>query len=302
MGDYSLYRGRGVEEELRGPDGIANALLYKRRYPGNELLTFLLVEGDTDKRLYEAFTDKKSCAINIAYSKSTALEALAILEQSKMTGVLAIVDADFDVLEGKQYTSPNIFLTDAHDAELMIVQSSALEKVLGEFGSEDKIEEIQRRTGKDMRALLLDGSKMFGYARWVSLRKELALKFDGLEPHKCFDRHTFEIDEVKTLDHIRNKSQQLHISVKQLQRDITEIKSDEHDAWHVCCGHDLTNVLSWGLRKALGTNDHHEVTPPFIEKSLRLAYGYAHFKKTRLYAALRTWEETNQPFAILLQE
>jgi hypothetical protein len=302
MGDYSLYHGRRVEQELRRPDSIANALSFKRLYPGNELLTFLLVEGDTDKRFYEAFTDQKGCAIHVAYSKSTALEVLSILEHNRMTGVLAIVDADFDVLEGKQYTSPNIFLTDTHDVELMIIQSAAFEKVLREFGSANKLENIQRRTGKDIRTLLLDRSKIFGYMRWVSLKKELSLKFDGLELHKYIDRDTFSINEMKTLDYLRNKSQQLHISAKQLQANIAEIKSDEHDVWHVCCGHDLTNMLSWGLRGALGTNDPHEVTPPFIEKSLRLAYEYEYFKKTRLYTALRVWEETNKPFVILRQE
>lgn len=120
MGDYSLYRDRRVEGELRRPDGIANAILLTRRYPGNACLTFLLVEGETDKRLYQTFTDEKSCAIYVAYSKANVIAALTILEESETPGVLALVDADFDVLEGKQYTSPNLFLTDAHDVELMI--------------------------------------------------------------------------------------------------------------------------------------------------------------------------------------
>lgn len=306
MGDYNLYRGRGVEGELRGADGIANALLIKRRYPGNEALAFLLVEGETDKRLYEAFTDKKRCAIHSTglkpSAKLTALNVLTILEQNKMEGVLTIVDADFDILEGKRYTSSNIFLTDTHDAELMVVQSPALDKVLREYGSEQKIAEIEQQTGKDIRSLLLDRSKAFGYARWASSKKGLSLKFDGLEPQQCFDRRTFAIDEKKTLDHIRNKSQQLYISVKQIQTSIAELQCDEHDIWYVCCGHDLINVLSWGLRERLGTHNHNEVTPVLLETSLRLAYEYAHFKKTHLYTALRTWEETNQPFVVLRQE
>ncbi len=301
MGDYSLYRGRGVERELRGPDGIANALVFKRHYPGNGVLTFLLVEGDTDKRLYETLIDEKRCAIHIAYSKTTALDVLTILEQNEIKGVLAIVDADFDILEGKQYTSSNVFLTDTHDAELMIVQSPAFEKVLREFGSEQKIEEMKRQTGKDMRTLLLERSQVFGYARWASLKKGLSLKFEGLDLQKCFDRRAFVLDEERTLDHIRNKSQQLHISVQQIQTSIAEIQSDRHDMWYVCCGHDLTNVLSLGLRVGLGTHNHHEVTSHLLEISLRLAYEYAHFQKTRLYAALQVWEETNKPFVILRQ-
>lgn len=76
--------------------------------------------------------------------------------------------------------------------------------MLREFGSEQKIAKIREQAGKDIRALLLDGSKIFGYVRWISLRKELALKFDGLELHKCFEQHLFLIDEVKTLRVCRN--------------------------------------------------------------------------------------------------
>lgn len=306
MGDYSLYRGRGVDGTLRSPDGIANAILSVRHYPGNEHLTFLLVEGEGDKHLYENYTDQQRCIVRSIglkpSAKSETLQVLTILEQNKMAGVLAVVDADFDVLEGKSYLSPNVFLTDAHDTELMVVQSPALEKVLREYASEQKIMEIEQQAGKDIRTLLLDGSKTFGYARWISLKKGYALKFDNLEPNKCFDRRTLKIDEAKTLDHIRSKSSKLQLSVNQMQMDIAGIQSDEHDIWHVCCGHDLTNILCWGLREGLHKNNHYEVTQLHLEASLRLAYEYAHFKKTRLYAGLRAWEEVNQPFVILQQE
>lgn len=116
------------------------------------------------------------------------------------------------------------------------------------------------------------------------------------------DRRTLKIDEIKTLDHIRSKSNKLHLSANQIQLDIAEIQSDTHDIWYVCCGHDLTNVLSWGLREGLHKNNHYEVTQLHLEASLRLAYEYAYFKETRLYAALRAWEDANRPFVILQQE
>src|SRR5579883_643288 len=111
MGDYNLYRGRGVDGALRSPDGIANAMLSRRRYRGNEHLIFLLVEGVGDKHLYENYTDQQRCAVRSIgvkpSAKSVTLQVLTILEQNKMEGVLAVVDADFDVLEGKPYSSQN---------------------------------------------------------------------------------------------------------------------------------------------------------------------------------------------------
>src|SRR5229473_7091816 len=147
MGSYSEYQDR----ELRGPDGIANTIILKRKYPGNEALSFLVVEGDDDKRFYNMFVNNNKCNINIAYSKAFAIAALTILEQTSIVGILVIVDSDFDIFEGKTFSSPNILFTDTHDLETMIIRSPALEKVLGEFGSENKIAQFEQTTGKDVR-------------------------------------------------------------------------------------------------------------------------------------------------------
>src|SRR6266704_6058847 len=96
MGDYSEYRDR----EIRGLDGITNAIILKRQYPGNEFLSFLMVEGDTDKKLYKRFINENRCNITITYTKSIALAVLSILEQIDFPGILVIVDTDFDALEG----------------------------------------------------------------------------------------------------------------------------------------------------------------------------------------------------------
>ncbi len=61
MGDYSEYRDR----EIRGLDGITNAIILKRQYPGNEFLSFLMVEGDTDKKLYKRFINENRCNITM---------------------------------------------------------------------------------------------------------------------------------------------------------------------------------------------------------------------------------------------
>src|SRR5215468_7650264 len=97
MGSSKDYENR----ELRGPSGIANKIISTRRYPGNQYRSFLFVEGDTDRNFYRRFTDSNKCQITIAYSKSTALQVVSILEKETFPGILAIVDADFDILEGK---------------------------------------------------------------------------------------------------------------------------------------------------------------------------------------------------------
>jgi hypothetical protein len=73
--------------------------LLTRLYPGNEFVSFLIVEGYTDSNLFKRFINKDKCQISVADSKSNALQVLSILDGAGFRGTLAIVDADFDLLE-----------------------------------------------------------------------------------------------------------------------------------------------------------------------------------------------------------
>lgn len=303
MGDLSEYQKR----ELRSPDGIANAIIFKRNYPGNEHLSFLIVEGDTDRRLYRTFVNEARCNINVAYSKSTALTVLSILEQDNFPGILIIVDADFDALEGKYPTSPNILLTDTHDLETMIIKSPALEKVLGEFGSAEKISQFVQKRGKDVLTILIECSKPVGYLRWVSLQEGLSLKFEELDFGKFIGKETLNIDILKLIRLVqsrshhsdRDKSLVQAISDNDIQQKMQQLKNDTHDPWHICCGHDLVSVFSLGLCKAIGTCNPGDVKIDVLERSLRLAYERAYFQQTHLYTSIQQWEQANAPFVIL---
>jgi hypothetical protein len=58
-------------------------------------------------------------------------------------------------------------------------------------------------------------------------------------------------------------------------------------------------ILSVGLRKAIGTNKTVVVEANSLERNLRLAYEVAYFYKTQLYLEIRKWETNNQPFHVL---
>jgi hypothetical protein len=298
MGNVRDYKDR----ELRGSDGIANKIISTRRYPGNQFRSFLLVEGDTDRNFYKRLIDTNKCQVSIGYSKSTALQVVSILEKEAFHGILAIVDADFDILEGKPPLSPNVLFTDAHDLETMIIKSPALEKVLVEFGSEEKINEIIESTKKDVRTLLLECGMTIGYLRWVSLRENLSLKFEGLEFSQFIKKDALHIEQLLCIQVVKNKSQRHNIADTQLEAYIRDLRDDTHDPWHVCCGHDLVCILSTGLRKTVGTWDPKDIRPDNLERSFRLAFESAYFYKTQLYLSIRQWEKANTPFVILALE
>jgi len=259
---------------------------------------FLVVEGDTDARFYKRLVDAEKCLVTPAHNKENVIQVLTILEGDNFAGLLAIVDADFDLLEGKIFTYWNIFLTDTHDLETMVLKSPALEKLLLEMGSESKQENFRKKRGKEVREVLLEEGLHLGYLRWVSLQHNHALKFEGLNYRNFTDTITLAVGQPELIKTVKNHSQKPQLSDQEIQQQIEAIRDETHDAWLVCCGHDLIGILSVGLHKALGSRNWGEIETEIIERNLRLAYESAWFRATKLHTSIKEWEERNSPFQV----
>ncbi len=299
MGEYGDY----LRKELRKANAVANKIIMTRDYPGNASRTFLIVEGTTDRNLYQTYVNTIMCQIIVADGRDNVREVLAILEDEGFLGALAIVDADFDVLEGKMPQSPNLLVTDTHDLELMLLQSPALEKVLAEFGSEEKIAQLATTRGKDVRSLLLESARSIGYLRWLSIRENLSLKFEGMSFGDFVEKDTLRVDVSKVIRAVLVRLEVRKGQKRPLDTAIHEkiklLSDDAHDPWHVCCGHDVMGILGFGLRRSIGTKG---MEPDMVEICLRLAYEYSYFRQTKLYLSIKQWELINLPFVVLIQE
>lgn len=263
---------------------------------------FLLIEGNSDRTFYERFIDGKECQIVVTSGKSRAISILKILEGFSFQGVVAIVDADFDRLENFVSTSPNLIQTDTHDLETMLLISPALEKVICEFGIRSDDESSRQKMtdfSNTVRTKLLDCGIPIGYLRWISLQESLNLTFDGIEFAKFIDGKTIQICLKNLIKEVKNKSQAHLLQTEDLQRKIENQRDDSHDPWQVCCGHDLVEILSLGLRQLASKKNKSEVKPDDLERSLRLAYEGVFFYQTQLYTKIRLWESSNPTFRVL---
>jgi|SRR6476661_2219154 len=281
-------------KEYINPNYIANQIRLLRtqsQYTGS----FLIAEGDTDARVWKNLVDSAKCRVEIAHNKDNAVKVLNILEKDNFSGVLAVVDADFDILEETVLICQNLLLTDTHDLETMLLKSPALEKVLLEHGSEAKIKNF----AKDIRQTLLESAKVIGYLRWASLKFNYCLKFEGLAFNKFVDNETLALNESKLLQTVKNNSQKPGLDEQEIRANMDSLKTDTQDMWYLCCGHDMISLLSIALCKALGSCNSKEVEPNVLEKYLRVAYESAHFRETKLYRSIQTWEQTNKPFEVL---
>ena len=274
------------------PDRIANQIRMRR---SSHKGCFLIVEGRSDKLVYERFIDDTNCEFSIASGKENAVSAIRILEQDNFAGVLAIVDADFCRLEGNLPSSSNLLLTDEHDLEMMLIKSLALEKFMSERGSEDKINKF----GQDIRLTLLERGKRIGYLRWVSLKENISLKFEGLSFSKFIDKSTLVIDTGQLIKTVKDHSRKSGLKEQDIQRGIETLEKTTHDPWQLCCGHDIICILSIGLSKVWGSWNTNEVKPDTLERELRLAYEESYFRSTQLYQSIQQWEVKNKPYQVL---
>jgi hypothetical protein len=283
-------------ENYANPHALANRVRMTRsQFAGS----FLIVEGDTDHRVFKTLTDPARCRIVSGGNKDAAIETLCILEADRFAGVLAIVDSDFDRLDGKAPASGNLLYTDHHDVEVMLFASAALDKVLGEFGSTEKIENFEKLCQTDVRGALVEAGKRVGYLRWLSQQQGLDLKFEGISYGGFLDQARLEVDMVRLTKTVKDHSQKPALDELTLARQMGDLSSPMHEGLQICCGHDLTGMLSLGLRKTLGTNNANQVTQEIIEKALRLAFSLPFFSATELFQSIRVWEGRNPAFKVL---
>ena len=126
-----------MKEQLL-PERIANDIRMARHARYHDK-SFLLVEGPTDDLFYQRFVNIERCIIEVAHNKDNLLSVLDILEKSSVSGILAIVDTDFNILEGKSPASSNLLFTDTHDLETMILKSPALRNSCGNMDQPIKL-------------------------------------------------------------------------------------------------------------------------------------------------------------------
>jgi 5S rRNA maturation endonuclease (ribonuclease M5) len=278
-------------------------LIRQLRQSDNSLI--VIVEGSGDQVLFKKFI-RKDCKISIAGGKEYALEVIDTLENENYKSIIAILDKDFQEIENELLKKHNVFYTDTHDLETMLLASGALEGVLNEYPPKKIIDSNEIDMTTKVRKNILECAKEIGSIRLISKRENLNLDFkkkkdDKKEslPFKKFistERKSLNIDVDELIRVIKEKSKKYDIDTHALREKMKSIYDESIDLWQLCCGHDMINILSIGLS---GSGITQDVTAEKIERYLRLAYETRDFQKTELFDSLVKWEKSN-PAAVII--
>ena len=276
----------------RDSNAIANQVrMHRSQHSG----AFVLVEGKDDKLFFRRFLDQNLAVVIVADGKEKVCDAIATLDRDQFPGVLGIVDADFDHLEGRTVDSPNVLFTEFHDLECVQLWSAGLEAIITEYGSEKKLTGFNR----DPLETLLKAARPIGCLRLHSERKGLALRFKGLSYGNFVERSDLTTDKVKLVNEVKKRSNRADLSDDSLVEVIREIEKAEYDEWQLCSGPDLLGILAIGLRYLFGSQSSGSVDQCFLRRALRLSFGVEVFNQTQIKGLLGNWEKRNTGFGLL---
>lgn len=258
---------------------------------GKKSKSFIVVEGVTDLRLYSKFVDESSCQIIIADSKQNVKACIAACNEEAIEGIVGIVDADFSHMEHTEEEIPNLYLTDAHDLECMLLNSPAYEDIVKEYVNINKYARFEGRMQNRVKQILLQSAAVMGYLRWCSLKENLGLNFSLLEFELFIDPHTLEINIESFVKQVLIRSRKINaIEVSTLVNKINTLELREEEMWQICCGHDLIEILAIGFVNIFGDYNAKNLFAGQLEGSFRLAYTESYFKMTNLYKSLMGWQ------------
>lgn len=234
---------------------------------------WILVEGETDIQVYTKFFKKENVNLKAVPGASGQITDTVADVRRSTNQVIGIKDADFDRLNSR-VESPNLFLTDQHDLEMMMIHS---DQVLHNLSSEYRYEgDILT-----LRNEIIQLSSYIGYVRWFDNQNGFNILFKELGLGSFYDG-TNGFEENKFLVELNKRPSR---KTKDLNVEEINLFIENHngiDLFQLCNGHDTSSLFSIRLSSnKTGKKD--------FQKSLRLSYRKDDFKQTRLYSAINSW-------------
>jgi ribosomal protein S17 len=165
----------------------------------------VLVEGKSDVRFYKKFIrpEKLYPVVDETNNNRKIKQTVKLEEERYRRGLtkqitLGIVDSDFDRLKSLATPSGNIFATDTHDLETMLMKSAAFEAVLRKFYATDTgcIERaaaiLQRLNKADARSALLNHALAVGFVKLTICENSLCVDYGMITSKKDIDANVFQ--------------------------------------------------------------------------------------------------------------
>lgn len=275
-----------MRKYLQGNDVINNIKLLLK-HPSYEEKIVLIVEGKSDIRLFRSLFNENQVKFESIDGKKQLIDVMPQFIQDHKDKVLSISDADFDHLDELENLriSFDIFLTDYHDAELMMLMSDSLNSFINEYTQEKYIEIAKEK----LLETCFQIGRNIGIFRYINSVNNLNLNFKKLNLALFIDIKLLNIQiNIETLiDVLISRSPKYTGDKDQLLEMFKEHSNKDYENEQINCGHDITNIISNIFRqKEISYETNMDINK--VESSLRLSYTKEYFKETKLFSKINS--------------
>ena len=263
-----------------------NELRLDLSHPNSSDISFVLVEGSSDIKLFRKFFTLERCKVEQIPGGNQKLEECVSSLVQVSSLIVGVRDSDFIQLSANNgYPKPNIVLTDYHDIETTAIsKESILNALIFELS------DIGESEHEKLREDLMNSIKSIGLLKWLNDIETLELKFEcGFQD--ILDFSSLNIDFDQYVSRVLSKSPNAKITdINILKTKIEELDKTNPDQFHLLSGHDLINAFAKFFReehanKGLSGKD--------LERSIRMLFSVELFETTTIHSELSKWQTAN---------
>ncbi|MCD4843116.1 MAG: DUF4435 domain-containing protein [Methanosarcinales archaeon] len=256
-------------------------LLLDISHPNSKGIVFVLLEGKSDIKLFRKLFNLSNCKVETVPGGKFKLEECVgkLVENSQL--IIGIRDADFVQLRAKPYKKANVFLTDFHDMEMILIsEDEVFSALIYEYT------DLPKEKHSDIRNNIIVSIEQICYLKWLNEEEDLEYKFEaGFQDLISFVN--LEIDFEQYFSRVLYKSPNAKITDKSIILDrMKALKDTNPNPWQLCNGHDFLKAFSQYIKQECGVKN---VNSEHIASSCRMTFTFNHYSKTGLYLNTKTW-------------
>ena len=255
-------------------------------HPNSKGKAFVLLEGKSDLVFYRKFFSSSNCKLEtIPGSKLKVEQCIGELAKDSPI-IIGIIDADFIHLGAKSYDKVNVFLTDFHDMEMMLISEDEIfSALMFEYTdlSKDKYSETRNN--------IMFSIEQISYLKWLNEEEDLDYNFKfGF--HEFISFENFKINFSQYFARVLNKSPNAKIKdEKIILEKMKALKDTDPHPLQLCNGHDFMKAISYYLNQVFNVKG---VNHENVASSCRMTFSFNHYSSTELYNNTKMWADKNK--------
>ncbi len=287
---------------------IATRIFLKNSEGGSAGATCLILDDYQYRDIWKNTLGNVGVDIEVTNSRNVSIMVLnkLYLEYSKnkpISGVIAIIDKEFDLNFEEEKRMPNLLETDDYDFNMMLFDTVAFTKFYASYCNDSKIRRFFNITSSnavnELKSILLNKLNGIGNINLINHQEQFGLDFsESLDFSEFVSKDNLNIDLISYIQRIaKEKSTKILESLTIFEKKLKSVNPK-----NLCPGDWIFSLLAFGVNSIFSERP---IGNKILQEDIKYFF-YAgieptHFKEIRLFDELKKWEtKTNHQILKLI--